>query len=188
MIEYTCQYTKCNKIFSSSDKRRKYCSRRCACLQNNNRNGTSKRIGTSPSGYVTLSYSKERTRECILCESPSHGTTCSHVCMNIYKRFLKLDAWTMGLESLTTARDKLPSDARTLLLESYDYKCSKCGWGECNPLVGKPILTIDHIDGNWKNNFIWNLEVLCYNCHTLTPTFGVLNKGSQSGTRNYMNK
>ena len=36
---------------------------------------------------------------------------------------------------------------------------------------------MEHIDGNSENNNIENLELLCPNCHSLTPTFGALNKG-----------
>lgn len=75
--------------------------------------------------------------------------------------------------------------ARNHLLELANYSCSKCKWNTPNPVIGKPILTVNHIDGNWKNNEFGNLEVLCYNCHTLTPTFGALNVGSPSGRRPY---
>lgn len=46
-----------------------------------------------------------------------------------------------------------------------------------NPITGKPILTISHIDGNPSNHSPNNLEILCFNCHTLTDSFGSLNKG-----------
>ena len=35
---------------------------------------------------------------------------------------------------------------------------------------------IHHIDGNHYNNEESNLQLLCPNCHSLTPTFGALNK------------
>jgi 5-methylcytosine-specific restriction endonuclease McrA len=66
---------------------------------------------------------------------------------------------------------------RTYLLKKENFKCSKCKWGQVNPVTKKSALTINHIDGNWKNNCPENLEALCPNCHALTPNYGALNKG-----------
>ena len=65
---------------------------------------------------------------------------------------------------------------RNYLIEEANHRCTKCSWGEPNPIIGVPILTVDHIDGDWKNNSYGNHVVLCYNCHTLTYTFEALNK------------
>ena len=62
--------------------------------------------------------------------------------------------------------------------EKYDNKCCRCGWSETNPTSGKIPLQIHHIDGDYKNNSEDNLELLCPNCHALTPTFGALNRGN----------
>jgi hypothetical protein len=35
------------------------------------------------------------------------------------------------------------------MLEKAEYKCSKCGWGECNPYTQKIPLEIHHRDGNY---------------------------------------
>lgn len=75
--------------------------------------------------------------------------------------------------------------ARSYLLDRSGNACSKCGWSIPNPVIGKPILTIEHKDGNWLNNHFDNLEVLCYNCHTLTETFGSLNKGNSTFSRGF---
>lgn len=50
------------------------------------------------------------------------------------------------------------------------YKCKECGlvdiWNN------KPIkLQLEHIDGNWLNNSLNNLQFLCPNCHSQTNTF-----------------
>ena len=62
------------------------------------------------------------------------------------------------------------------MLEKADYKCSKCGWHEVNPTTGLIPLEVHHKDGNYRNNIEDNLEVLCPNCHSLTPNFKALNK------------
>lgn len=38
-------------------------------------------------------------------------------------------------------------------------------------------LELNHIDGNSSNHVITNLELLCPNCHSLTPTYRGRNKG-----------
>jgi hypothetical protein len=39
-----------------------------------------------------------------------------------------------------------------------------------------PELELDHIDGNYQNNALGNLRLMCPNCHSLTPTFRGRNK------------
>ena len=71
---------------------------------------------------------------------------------------------------------KLSNWARTYLIDQAGHKCTECGWCRVHPITGKVPLEVDHIDGDTGNNFIWNLRVLCPNCHSLTPTFRKLNK------------
>ena len=54
----------------------------------------------------------------------------------------------------------------------------KCGWEEINNISKKSPIELNHIDGNSENNSISNLELLCPNHHSLTPTYRSLNKGN----------
>lgn len=56
----------------------------------------------------------------------------------------------------------------------WEYKCNKCG---INEWQGKKIsLELEHINGINNDNRIENLELLCPNCHSITPTFRTKNK------------
>lgn len=89
-----------------------------------------------------------------------------------------VDEWKNGDFNGTTEGGYLSHTIRQWLIEEADSRCPECGWGVPNPATGKVTLTVDHVDGDWLNNKRENLKVLCYNCHTLTPTFGALNKGN----------
>lgn len=50
----------------------------------------------------------------------------------------------------------------------YD-KCYKCGLDSW--IDGKLVLELDHINGNNTDNQLENLQFLCPNCHSQTPTY-----------------
>lgn len=56
------------------------------------------------------------------------------------------------------------------------YKC-KCG-NEGHWLNQELTLQLDHKNGNRNDNRLENLEFLCPNCHSITPTYGSRNKVS----------
>lgn len=54
----------------------------------------------------------------------------------------------------------------------------------CNEIewLGQPIpLELHHVDGNHYNNELDNLEILCPNCHALTPSYRGKNIGKNIG-------
>jgi len=66
---------------------------------------------------------------------------------------------------------------RRFLIKRLGERCSKCGWAERHPSTGNVPVEVEHIDGDWSNNILSNLTLLCPNCHALTPTFRALNRG-----------
>lgn len=58
---------------------------------------------------------------------------------------------------------------REVLIKQFGHKCMNCGLSEwCGEII--PI-EVHHIDGDNNNNEIINLQLLCNNCHALTPNF-----------------
>lgn len=56
---------------------------------------------------------------------------------------------------------------RAMLESNVDYVCASDGCGVRSTWNGKPItLEINHINGDWLNNTLENLEFLCPNCHS----------------------
>lgn len=147
--------------YTSKTYRQKFCTRSCSATFHNKKNKKRSYGGS-----------------CDTCRSPCPASRkfCSAEC-----RLPKMQGWLSGAD-WSYVDGTLPAPARNYLLAQAGYQCP-CGWDTPNPKTGKVILTINHIDGNWRNNKIENLEVLCYNCHTLTDTFGSLNAGSVSGRR-----
>ncbi len=72
---------------------------------------------------------------------------------------------------INTSFNELPSVflKKRRVKEEQDYKCNQCGISEW---LKKPItLEVEHKDGNKNNNTRENLEALCPNCHSFTPTW-----------------
>lgn len=100
-----------------------------------------------------------------------------------YKNYIK--KWKLKEVSGNNSGNQCAINAyvRKYLHEKYGEKCCKCGWSERNPVTNKVPLQVNHIDGNHTNSFEENLNLLCPNCHSLTPNYGILNKGNGRKTR-----
>lgn len=72
----------------------------------------------------------------------------------------------------------LSTTVRSYLLAEADYACQNCGYSTRHPVDNLPILEINHINGVSNDHRRENLEVLCPNCHSLTPNFGHRNAGN----------
>lgn len=159
-----CVNPLCSALFTvKPHDKNKYCSSRCAAIVNN-----SKR--------------PKKLYFCRGCNKQIPGADrkyCSVKCQNhsYYRQYIS--RWKQGLEDgnrgITTRT--LSGHLRRYLLEKFENKCSSCRWNKKHPKTLVVPLEINHIDGNAENNKEENLELICPNCHALTPNFRNLNKG-----------
>lgn len=108
---------------------------------------------------------------------------CSNTCQAEAQYRNYIERWKSGLESDNISKGRnlsISSHIKRFLVEKYGNKCSiiDCGWNKINPITGKVPIKVDHIDGNPFKSDESNLRLLCPNCHSLTPTYGNLNKGN----------
>ena len=157
MVQVICK--QCKKEFEARDKSRSFCSQSCAATHNNT--GRVRRV---------LKY-------CLNCSTlleSNKKVYCNNICQQAAQKQAKVDA---GLE---TCSQKF---IRQYMINLHGAKCMKCGWCDINPITKKVPIELNHIDGNSSNNLLGNLELLCPNCHSLTPNFRNLNKGNGRSKR-----
>lgn len=93
-----------------------------------------------------------------------------------YERYIAL--WKAGRVDGNRGGEKESAYVRRYLFRRSGGRCERCGWSKVNPVTKKVPLTINHKDGNWKNTVPRNIELICPNCHSLTPNYGSLNMGN----------
>lgn len=102
---------------------------------------------------------------------------CSNTCQLQAQYQAYIVRWKTGLETGVAGAAGISKHVRRYMIEKHGERCQLCDWQERNLVTGRVPLTIDHTDGNCLNNAEANLRLLCPNCHSLTPTYGNLNKG-----------
>lgn len=97
----------------------------------------------------------------------------------------KVSVWLSGDNDITLSFSRAtgkPTDTKRFvkqyLVETRGDQCELCGFVGVNPHTNNSIIQMDHIDGDCFNNAPENLQLLCPNCHAMTPNYGALNKGS----------
>lgn len=101
---------------------------------------------------------------------------CSSECSTLHKTELKIQTYLDGTWD-GSHKGGLSATIRNFLLKEANYSCNKCGFNTFHPVDGACVLEINHINGDNKNHNRSNLEVLCPNCHSLTPNYRSRNIG-----------
>ena len=172
----------CGKKLTYEQRFNKFCSSSCAAKYNNVIRGprsleTRIKISKSLGGNL---IEEDTHKKCANCGKPiKRGQFCSNACHIEYERKKKIERWLQGENFTRGAGGQLPEFIKKYLLKIHNNKCEKCGWGKKNETTGKIPLEVHHIDGDCTNNKLENLQLLCPNCHSLTPNFGSLNKDSK---------
>ena len=147
---------------SSETTNPKFCSLSCSAKYNNNNNLPK----------------RKKIKKCLSCQSfiVSSRTYCKDCWSPNSKSSTKLKKWISGEWAGGTVYG-LSEIIRNYLISNADNSCQKCGFNTLHKKDNRPILEINHIDGNGTNHSSDNLEVLCPNCHALTDTYRGRNLG-----------
>lgn len=147
------------KIHVTVLQEKKFCNRSCSAKFNNK----------------TRKLKRKKTiKECLTCKKSIGNSSifCGNKCHSVFNKKTNFEKIKNGDVTLYEKWYKL------FLIEEHGDKCMSCGWDKIHPITGKVPIQLEHIDGNSENNELSNLKLLCPNCHSLTPTYGALNKGN----------
>jgi hypothetical protein len=146
-------------------------------------NGCGKAIKRGSTKYCSLScyretYPPNTRRSCLngcgkqLKENAKHF--CSFRCMHAHRYTTRARTFVLN----GGVYGHVPGQFLARVLRGlYGERCVECGWAERHQKTGKVPVEVEHIDGDWQNNRLENLTLLCPNCHALTLTFRALNRG-----------
>lgn len=119
---------------------------------------------------------------CKYCGKDLYGTFNKKFCSNQYQQDYQyneyIKQWKLGKKDGIKGVYQISSYVKRYLFEKYDNKCCLCGWNKINVFSKTIPLEIHHIDGDYHNNSEDNLQLLCPNCHSLTPNYKSLNTGN----------
>jgi hypothetical protein len=154
--------TECGNEFIGKIKdKRKFCSQSCGAKHNNKKYPKRANIN--------------KLKNCLHCGVKLNSNQikfCSRECSSTHyqqENFKKIENGDISFSATLYKR---------YLIYKHGEKCMKCGWHEVNPTTGLVPIQLEHKDGKSENHNLNNLELLCPNCHSLTPTYGALNKGN----------
>lgn len=160
----------CDGVLPYEKRTQKFCNHSCAASFTNR-------------GVAHNPCQTERRSHCLRCRQPVQGTGklyCSRDCASTHRVERFAENLLSGTGTLSSG--SIPA-IRRCLIRLRGEQCEKCGWNERHSVTKRVPLEVHHVDGNFENNTIGNVRLLCPNCHSLTPSFRNLNKGNGRGYR-----
>ena len=145
-----CKREECQNPVSPDG--RYFCSQSCSAIFNN-------------TGKIKIPR-----KLCVFCGKEGTQEYCSGKCRIKHRWQIDKERWFAGENNFTW------SYAYKALVEFRGKSCELCGWAEVHLITGNIPTEFHHIDGDNTNNRRNNVQLLCPNCHSLTPNFGSLNK------------
>jgi hypothetical protein len=118
-------------------------------------------------------------KKCLSCNGELNKDSqkyCSYQCQNDYQRMEKVNLWLEGKHNGMRGKTATAMWIKWYLIKKHGESCMDCGWCEINKYTGNIPIELEHIDGDFTNNRIENLKLLCPNCHALTSTYKGANK------------
>jgi hypothetical protein len=135
-------------------KKKRFCNSSCSAYFN------------KPVGRIQIHFPHK-------CENPECNNVtvnihfCSRGCSGKNLKLLKIDRFLRGELNDDCVRD---ASIREFLIERQGGGCEICG----NPPTwnSKDItFIVDHVDGNYENNYPENVRAICPNCNSQTDSF-----------------
>jgi hypothetical protein len=164
-----CKQCKSQLSYKDSQAKKIFCGHSCSATYNNLRK-----------------VSKYGTFKCLSCgveglpKRQNQNKYCSIKCQQSYIYNTFISDWLSGKES-GVVKNGTKGAIKRYILSEQDNKCNHCGNSDW--MGKKLVLELEHKDGNSDNNARSNLECLCPNCHSLTPTYRNKNKGNGRHSR-----
>lgn len=160
-VEKVCKNDSCDESFITLNKNKFFCDKKCS-------NDWSR---------INLPKDSSRQRICPKCSgNKAPDSVHCQFCYIEEKVQYKVNTWLSG-EWRGGTDAGLSNTIRRYLLEQAGYACCKCGFNTMHPVDNQTVLEINHIDGDGENHTPTNLEVICPNCHSLTPNYRARNMG-----------
>lgn len=139
-------------IFEKSKSKHFFCNRSCSAIFNN--------------------IKRKNIKKCLYCGKECDNKYCSISCHAADKHKKNYNSYENGQYDVFKTNRTL----KKYLIDKNGYKCNLCGISNWNEKL--ITLELEHKDGNYRNNSPENVELLCPNCHSQTPTFKGKNKGN----------
>jgi len=132
---------------------------------------------------MSNTYSFKTCIQCGTIKRSNGKKYCSITCQQEYQYRERIRKWLNGEIDGRRGKTATAPWIKRYVIETRGHQCESCKNIEW---LGQPILLeLDHIDGDWKNNKLENLKLLCYNCHGVTPTYRAKNRNGRPRSKYY---